>query len=237
MLPLLLMFGIGHATPSFNEAYLNRWSTPTPGPEMATVYQPGTAGGAWTEDEVSTTRARILQMIHPNHNVKRVMYGGQNGRRITENILMRLMFHDCIPYTDGTGGCDGCLSWAGVGTPAPIIFDFPPTGQHKDLYTITPINATDNNGLEDVVARLEVIYTTTDWPFARQSLAVSLQQSGKSRADLWQLAGIVALERSLERSNRACDLDFNARQQVNLVDTKCIPLHHTGYFAGEQREV
>ena len=37
---------------------------------------------------------------------------------------------------------------------------------------------------------------------------------GKSRADLWQLAGLVALEQSLERANRACDLDFHARQQV-----------------------
>ena len=37
---------------------------------------------------------------------------------------------------------------------------------------------------------------------------------GKSRADLWQLAGLVALEQALERANRACDLDFHARQQV-----------------------
>ena len=42
----------------------------------------------------------------------------------------------------------------------------------------------------------------------------SLQQLGKSRADLWQFAGLVALERALERANRACDLDYWARQQV-----------------------
>ena len=42
----------------------------------------------------------------------------------------------------------------------------------------------------------------------------SLQQLGKSRADLWQFAGLVALERSLERANRACDLDYWGRQQV-----------------------
>ena len=24
-------------------------------------------------------------------------------------------FHDCIRYTDGQGGCDGCLNWHGVG--------------------------------------------------------------------------------------------------------------------------
>ena len=24
---------------------------------------------------------------------------------------VRLAFHDCMPYEDGTGGCDGCLSF------------------------------------------------------------------------------------------------------------------------------
>ena len=45
-------------------------------------------------------------------------------------------------------------------------------------------------------------------------LQVSLEQSGKSRSDLWQLAGLVALEQAVERANRACDLDFHARQQA-----------------------
>ena len=50
--------------------------------------------------------------------------------------------------------------------------------------------------------------------FQEPSLWASLQQLGKSRADLWQFAGLVALERSLERANRACDLDYWGRQQV-----------------------
>ena len=50
------------------------------------------------------------------------------------------------------------------------------------------------------------------------SLEISLKQSGKSRSDLWQLAGLVALEQALERANRACDLDFHARQQVTLLE-------------------
>ena len=29
--------------------------------------------------------------------------------------VLRLSFHDCIRYEDGTGGCDGCLNWHGVG--------------------------------------------------------------------------------------------------------------------------
>jgi hypothetical protein len=34
------------------------------------------------------------------------------------------------------------------------------------------------------------------------------------------LAGLVALERTIERANRACDLDFHARQQVTLLESR-----------------
>ena len=33
-----------------------------------------------------------------------------------------------------------------------------------------------------------------------------------------RLSGLVALERSIERANRACDLDFHARQQIPLLE-------------------
>ena len=39
--------------------------------------------------------------------------------------------------------------------------------------------------------------------------------AGKSRADLWELAALVALDLTVERANRACDLDFHARHQVS----------------------
>ena len=81
-------------------------------------------------------------------------------------------------------------------------------------YKKTPVNETDNAGLFGVVNALEWIYTTTDWPFKEVSMNASLQQLGKSRADLWQFAGLIALERALERANRACDLDKWTRQQV-----------------------
>ena len=128
--------------------------------------------------------------------------------QITENVLMRLAFHDCVRYSDGSGGCDGCLNWHGMGT------YMPNPNNKNDMYRFDPINETDNHGLDVIAEKLELIYTTIDWPFLTPSLEVSLHQSGKSRADLWQLAGLVALERALERANRACDLDFHARQQV-----------------------
>ena len=44
---------------------------PTPGPEKETVYQPGTPGRQWTDEEVSATRLRVFQMIHPNWEIKK----------------------------------------------------------------------------------------------------------------------------------------------------------------------
>ena len=90
----------------------------------------------------------------------------------------------------------------------------PGVNNKEEFYTYDPVNKTDNNGLQDTVEALELVYTTIDWPFKEASLSASLQQLGKSRADLWQFAGLIALERALERANRACDLDKWARQQV-----------------------
>ena len=77
--------------------------------------------------------------------------------------------------------------------------------------------------------------------------------AGKSRADLWELAALVALDLTVERANRACDLDFHARHQVSLqlfLSKKnyllllltrntfylaCITI--TGDFVGKQREM
>ena len=196
--------------------YMTTDMTPDKGPEKDSVYIPGTPGGQWTAEEVDTTRRRILQMITPIWSVKKAMGvattglgKNQNGGECTENALMRMVFHDCIPYADGTGGCDGCMNWNGMHDEVPN----PNDDSHK--YKFNPINATNNQGMDGVADHLELIYSTIDWPFQTASLEVSLQQSGKSRADLWQLAGLVALEQALERANRACDLDFHARQQVN----------------------
>ena len=69
-------------------------------------------------------------------------------------------------------------------------------------------------------------------------MEVSLFQSGKSRADLWELAGLVALEMTLERANRACDLDFHARHQVRLEDERVWYFYiRAGYAIRGTREV
>ena len=100
-------------------AYLTVDEAPDPGPALDTAYVPGNPGATWTEEEIESTRLRILQAIHPDWNVQKEMYGISNGKAAylyngrTENKIMRLAFHDCVRYTDGTGGCDGCLNWAG----------------------------------------------------------------------------------------------------------------------------
>ena len=34
----------------------------------------------------------------------------QKDLSFTERKTLRLIFHDCMPYEDGSGGCDGCLN-------------------------------------------------------------------------------------------------------------------------------
>ena len=62
-------------------------------------------------------------------------------------------------FSDGSGGCDGCLNWKGVGATTPN------PNKAEDEYAFDPVNATDNNGLQTLVEKLELIYTTIDWPF------------------------------------------------------------------------
>ena len=181
MQPLLLSLLLPLAA-CYDGAYMSSDMTPDPGPEMSTVYQPGSPGAAWSPEEVETTRQRILQMIHPDWSVKMSMGVADQklGRNkdggpgeVTENVLMRLVFHDCIPYADGTGGCDGCLNWGGMDSETPN----PNDEAHK--YKFDPINATDNKGLDGAAKFLEVIYTTLDWPLVTPSLTASLHQSGQ----------------------------------------------------------
>ena len=64
---LILCFGL-----VTTQDYMTSDMTPDLGPETDSVYQPGTPGGQWSADEVSTTRQRIFQMIHPDWDVKKV---------------------------------------------------------------------------------------------------------------------------------------------------------------------
>lgn len=183
-------------------------------------YQPGTPGAEWTDDEVDIVRRKVMQFLNHDWDEKREMFKGgmredqfrwvDQNRPITEMALFRLSFHDCLTYKDGTGGCDGCLNWDKMGTNAPS----PSTCQHQ----YEKVNKTDNNGLDRLVIFLEKIYSSTDYPPGAPKLEYSLRDTGKSRADLWQFAANVALERTIERSNFGCRHDYFQRQQVPLLE-------------------
>ena len=103
----------------------------------------------------------------------------------TERKMLRLTFHDCVPYEDGTGGCDGCLNL------------------DEDLE--------HNNGLQFTVAVLEKLYTEVDFPkhkmFKNFKLEKSPKDLGISRADLWAFAGLVALDEFQQKTKSFCDWD------------------------------
>ena len=137
--------------------------------------------------------------------------GGFNAPKV-----LRLSFHDCVRYTDGSGGCDGCLNWEGVGV---WITDF-------KKRRLPDVNATNNNGLRHSVEVLEALYTLPDFPPNTPVLAASLRDSGKSRADLWALAGIVAVEYGVEANNRKC-----RGEQFLYSGGQCHQLQAGEYFA------
>ena len=80
------------------------------------------------------------------------------------------------------------------------------------------VGKTNNNGLMYTVEVLEGIYTRAGFPTNQApALNVSLQDSGKSRADLWAFATIVAVEYSVETNNMICEGTYNdnPRPQCN----------------------
>lgn len=161
---------------------------------------------------LSREHSQFKQNFPPNGE-----YGPNNNRPVSEMALFRLAFHDCFKNKDGTGGCDGCINWNNMGTKAPS--PFPSVGTYCQ-HQFPKATATDNNGLDRLVKYLEKIYTNKDYPPGAPSLDKSLKSSGKSRADLWQFAANVALERTIERSNYGCRYDYFQRQQVPLLENE-----------------
>ena len=78
-------------------------------------YVPGTPGGPWTKAEMLAVKARLYNLF-------------KGGGAPT---AVRLAFHDCLKYADGTGGCDGCLNWSGVDT---TFADQPLSKQYYDVH-------------------------------------------------------------------------------------------------------
>ena len=114
---------------------------------------------------------------------------------ISETIL-RLAFHACFKYEDGSGGCNGCLDL-----------------DKFELSTNARIPMGKNNGLQWAVAVLEALYMEREFPRNTglsgsrniPDLEVSLADMGVSRADLWAFAGLVTVESFIMKNNEDCE--------------------------------
>ena len=117
--------------------------------------------------------------------------------------MLRLGFHDCLTYkTPGAevNGCDGCLNPNGMGINMREHYE-----TEKGTMKGPNVNITNNNGLGMTADILEEIFTNKNFPKKTPSLTKSMKESGKSRADLWAFASIVALLHGITNNNKACN--------------------------------
>ena len=148
---------------------------------------------------------RYFRMI--DENPPGIRENGRTHESLLPNLgkLVRLSFHDCIKDSE-TGGCNGCLNFENMGAENKGKKS---QGCQKDQTCVRDYlpKFTDNNNLLWVARVLEILYTNRNPPFHDSStfrLEASLRDSGKSRADLWAFAGLVALETASQFHNNFC---------------------------------
>lgn len=164
-------------------------------------------GAEWTAEEAAIIKQKILRLALKSNRVIDDYYDLYpdyqiSHARVAPNFakVLRLGFHDCLTYQDPVGpgqanGCDGCLNsfmmnmdlqeeFGGEGAPNLLL--------------------TNNNGLLATADFLEEIFTNPNFPSKTPSLPVSMKASGKSRADLWAFAALVAAEVGIENNNLGC---------------------------------
>merc|ERR1719244_1423224 len=151
-------------------------------------YVPGNPGAPWTEEEILIMKAKFFNYFSLCDCAQK---------------HLRLGFHDCIKYTDGTGGCDGCLNWHGMDVKLEAV---------AGSRSLKVEDGAGNNGLGDTVRRLEEMYTEADFPnFSSLGLSIgpvltaSPKELGWSRADLWAFSSMMAVEFGIMVNNAKCD--------------------------------
>jgi len=197
------------------------------GGDSANVTEANAGGAEWTEDEALIVMAKLHHIFKSpsaaNRELTRVhgdyeCYTGfddegpqpcdgrnGNGSPPGKSVyprpakFVRLGFHDCMKYTDGTGGCDGCLHFYDQFR----VYNDKDSGDKRNMDRPDAVSGT-NNGLAMSADMLELIWTDKDWPPSTPSLPESLQASGKSRADLWAFAALVATDYAMAENNKAC---------------------------------
>ena len=180
-------------------------------------------GDVWSENpnNVANSSGLFYDRLFPRSN---------NDLAPTSRKLVRLAFHDCLRTTDSqgnqSGGCDGCLNWTGMDwlNELPLCnmaFSYP----WWPSYRSEPVQySTDNNKLSTTVMALQWLYMDPSWPPGARNLSASLWSTGKSRADLWQLAANTALEVEMARANYGCSNKASYQQMVTALEgmDKCL---------------
>ncbi len=202
---------------------------------FAQEYVPGTPGAKWSLEETLIVKSKLYAIFNDGGYKAANQLGIQVNwmDRPTAGKVLRLGFHDCLKYQDGSGGCDGCLNWDGVGH----RFD---DGTNK--FKFENVGATNNNGLGKTVQVLEALYTYPGFPWGNMapSLNISLKASGKSRADLWAFAAIAAVEHGIETNNLVCTNEFNGNpgKQCNAWtgtdECQVKPTNNLVFFSGRK---
>ena len=75
------------------------------------------SGGEWSTEEVRIVREKVLHMLDQDEDKKAEMFkdfekrneyktNTGTGHPVSEMVLFRLSFHDCIAYKDGSPGCE-----------------------------------------------------------------------------------------------------------------------------------
>ena len=172
---------------------------------------------AWTEDETVIIYQKIKALYTSNikGQMKKLGFNKNDYTKGTNDArpakVLRLAFHDCVPYADGgnVNGCDGCLNNKGMETD--MLADF---NTDQALKNGPDVTNTDNNGLLFTADMLELVYTVKEFPSQAPALAQSMKESGKSRADLWAFAALVAVHWGAHKNNLACKIPYKSSKET-----------------------
>ena len=112
-----------------------------------------------------------------------------------------------MPYEDGSGGCDGCLSFEENGHEHNVLQHTVAILVRKAPYEyLVPIQVSVYCIRRNQTFQ-EKLYQEKDFPsgYDGKNLDASPKELGISRADLWAFAGLAALDDTLKTSRELCE--------------------------------
>merc|ERR1711892_539974 len=181
----------------------------------------GAIGAPWSAETVEIVKKKMFFLLKKDGKLRDVIvaeptfrakyfYESPNYPLPEQKIgfsetTLRLAFHACLKYEDGSGGCNGCLDL-----------------DKYELSTNAKIPMGANNGLNWAVAVLEALYLDKEFPRNTgivgsrgvPDLDVSLVDMGVSRADLWAFAGIVTVESFILKNHEDCEAGKNGEKST-----------------------